>query len=66
MCFTVCGEFIPNLGVIAGYVDEIWDEFSTKWGVQIEGMNFKARSSIMMDVTGVSREGEVRCLAIKN
>ena len=21
MCFTVCGEFIPNLGVIAGYVD---------------------------------------------
>lgn len=66
MCFTVCGEFIPNLGVIAGYVDEIWDEFSAKWGVQIEGMNFKTRSSIMMDVTGVSREGEVRCLAIKN
>ncbi len=21
MCFTVCGEFIPNLGVIVGYVD---------------------------------------------
>ena len=21
MCFTVCGEFIQNLGVIAGYVD---------------------------------------------
>ncbi len=44
MCVTVCGEFAPKSGGVAGYADWFWSKFPAKWGVQIAGMNFQTRS----------------------
>ena len=35
MCVTVCGEFVPDEGIVAGYVGRIRDRSPAKWGVQI-------------------------------
>ena len=45
MCVTVCGKFVLDKGVVASYDNRIWDNFPAKWGVQIAGMIFGARSS---------------------
>ena len=45
MCVTVCGKFVPDKVVIASYDNRIRDKFPAKWGVQIAGMIFFARSS---------------------
>ena len=46
MCVTVCGKFVPDEGVVAGYDNRIRDKFPAKWGVQIAGMIFQTGSSI--------------------
>ena len=38
MCVTVCGKFVPDEGVVAGYDNRIRDKSPAKWGVQIAGM----------------------------
>ena len=38
MCVTVCGTFVPDEGVIAGYDNRIRDKSPAKWGVQIAGI----------------------------
>ena len=45
MCVTVCGKFVPDEGVVAGYDNRIRDKSPAKWGVQIAGMIFQTRSS---------------------
>ena len=40
MCVTVCGKFVPDEGVVAGYDNRIRDKSPAKWGVQIAGMIF--------------------------
>ncbi len=45
MCVTVCGKFVPDEGVVAGYDNRIRDKSPAKWGVQIAGMILGARSS---------------------
>ncbi len=44
MCVTVCGTFVPNEGVVAGYDNRIRDKSPAKWGVQIAGMIFQTGS----------------------
>lgn len=44
MCVPVCGRFVPEIGVVAGYVDCFWGKSPTKWGVQIAEMIFQIRS----------------------
>ena len=44
MCVTVCGKFVPDEGVVAGYDNRIRDKSPAKWGVQIAGMILGARS----------------------
>ena len=44
MCVTVCGKFVPDEGVVAGYDNRIRDKFPAKWGVQIAGMIFQTGS----------------------
>ena len=46
MCVTVCGKFVPDEGVVAGYGNRIRDKSPAKWGVQIAGMIFQTRSRI--------------------
>ena len=46
MCVTICGTFVPDEGVVAGYDNRIRDKSPAKWGVQIAGMIFQTRSSI--------------------
>ena len=46
MCVTVCGKFVPDEGVVAGYDNRIRDKSPAKWGVQIAGMIFQTGSSI--------------------
>ncbi len=43
MCVTVCGKFVPDEGVVAGYGNSIRDKSPAKWGVQIAGMILGAR-----------------------
>ena len=50
MCVTVCGTFVPDEGVVAGYDNRIRDKSPAKWGVQIAGMILGARSSIKTTV----------------
>ena len=45
MCVTVCGKFVPDEGVVAGYDNRIRNKFPAKWGVQIAGMIFQTHSS---------------------
>ena len=45
MCVTVCGKFVPDEGVVAGYDNRIRDKSPAKWGVQIAEMIFQTRSS---------------------
>ena len=45
MCATVCGKFVSDEGVVAGYGNRIRDKSPAKWGVQIAGMILGARSS---------------------
>ena len=44
MCVTVCGKFVSDEGVVAGYVGRIRDKSPAKWGVQIAGMIFQTPS----------------------
>ena len=44
MCVTVCGKFVPDESVVAGYDNRIRDKSPAKWGVQIAGMILGARS----------------------
>ena len=46
MCVTVCGKFVSDEGVVAGYGNRIRDKSPAKWGVQIAGMILRARSSV--------------------
>ena len=46
MCVPVCGRFVSNEGSVAGYVDRMRGKYTAKWGVQIAGMNFQARSKM--------------------
>ena len=46
MCVTICGKFVPDEGVVAGYDNRIRDKSPAKWGVQIAGMIFQTRSSV--------------------
>ena len=50
MCVTVCGKFVPDEGVVAGYDNRIRDKSPAKWGVQIAGMIFQTGSSITHDI----------------
>ena len=43
---TVCGKFVPDEGVVAGYDNRIRDKSPAKWGVQIAGMIFQTRSNM--------------------
>ncbi len=47
MCVTVCGKFVQDEGVVAGYDNRIRDKSPAKWGVQIAGMIFQTRSNII-------------------
>ena len=47
MCVTVCGKFVPDEGVVAGYDNRIQDKSPAKWGVQIAGMILGARSGTL-------------------
>ncbi len=44
MYVTVCGTFVPDEGVVAGYDNRIRDKGPAKWGVQIAGMIFQTHS----------------------
>ena len=46
MCVIVCGKFVQDEEVVAGYVGRIRDKFPTKWGVQIAGMIFQTGSRL--------------------
>ena len=48
MCVTVCGKFVPDEGVVAGYGNRIRDKSPAKWGVQIAGMILGVRSNICL------------------
>ena len=48
MCVTVCGTFVPDEGVVAGYDNRIRDKIPAKWGVQIVGMILGARSNLLL------------------
>ena len=49
MCVTVCGKFVPDEGVVAGYDNRIRDKSPAKWGVQIAGMILGARSRPLLE-----------------
>ena len=53
MCVTVCGKFVPDKVVVASYDNRIRDKFPAKWGVQIAGMIFLARSSQKKDFQSI-------------
>ena len=46
MCVTVCQKFVPDEGIVAGYVGRIRDKSPAKWGVQIAGMIFQTDSRL--------------------
>ena len=48
MCVTVCGTFVPDEGVVAGYDNRIRDKDPAKWGVQIAEMIFQTRSNLLL------------------
>ena len=45
MCVTVCGTFVSDEDVVAGYGNRIRAKYTAKWGVQIAGMIFQTSSS---------------------
>ena len=47
MCVSVCGKFVPDEGIVAGYDNRIRDKSPAKWGTQIAGMTFHTRSSLV-------------------
>ena len=47
MCVTICGRFCPDEGAVAGYGNRIRVKSPAKWGVQIAGMIFQTRSSMI-------------------
>ena len=49
MCVTVCGKFVPDEGVVAGYGNRIRAKYTVKWGVQIAGMIFQTRSRACLE-----------------
>ena len=53
MCVTVCGKFVPDEGVVAGYDNRIRDKSPAKWGVQIAGMIFQTRSSLVSHLSNI-------------
>jgi hypothetical protein len=53
MCVTICGKFVPDEGVVAGYGNRIRDKSPTKWGVQIAGMIFQTRSRAWLVIFGL-------------
>ena len=47
MYVTICVRFCPDEGVVAGYGNRIRAKYTAKRGVQIAGMIFQTRSSIL-------------------
>ena len=47
MCVTICGRFRLNEGGVAGYVNWMKAKYTANWGVQVVGMIFQTRSSIV-------------------
>ena len=48
MCITICGRFRLNEGGVAGYGNRMKAKYTVNWGVQIAGMIFQTRSSILI------------------
>ena len=48
MCITICGRFRLNEGGVAGYGNRMRAKYTANWGVQIVGMIFQTRSSLMI------------------
>ena len=48
MCVTICGRFCLNEGGVAGYVNRTKAKYTANWGVQIVGMIFQTRSSLVI------------------
>ncbi len=46
---TVCGKFAPDKGIVTGCENRIYDKDPAKWGVQIAGMIFQTRSSMVLE-----------------
>ena len=44
MYSTLSGRFVPNEGVVAGYVDRIWYKYHAKWGMQMAEMIFQTEA----------------------
>jgi hypothetical protein len=40
---TLCGRFVPNIGIVVGYGNHIWRKYTAKWGVHLTGMIFQTR-----------------------
>ena len=47
MYITICGRFRLNEGGVAGYGNRMKAKYTVNWGVQIAGMFFQTRSSIL-------------------
>jgi len=56
MCVTVCGKFVPDEGVVAGYVGRIRDKSPVKWGVQVAGMIFKQALAPFVEKSSFTKE----------
>ncbi|NBI85212.1 hypothetical protein D3Z47_02960 [Lachnospiraceae bacterium] len=54
MYSTLSGRFVPNEGVVAGYVDRIWRKYRAKWGIQMAGMIVQTRSRQNFDGDAVA------------
>ena len=61
MCVTVCGKFVPDESVVAGYDNRIRDKSPAKWGVQIAGMILGARSRSGLII---SKYFQIACLSL--
>ncbi len=59
MCVTVCGKFVPDEGVVAGYDNRIRDKKSRKMGRADCRNDFGARSSVKSKAV---RACTIRCL----
>ena len=67
MCVTVCGKFIPDEGVVAGYDNRIWNKNPAKWGVQIAGMILGAHSRPVLfsgSINICKKTGSETCLFV--
>ena len=47
MCITIWGRFYLNEGGVAGYGNRMKAKYTANWGVQVVGMIFQTRSSLI-------------------